>query len=93
MSATSDPIVIVSAVRSPFGRFLGDLTPVQATALGAHVTRSALERARLPVDRQDEVLMGYRRGKGRLQRSRRRAAQAFRTRLARPPSTRYAGPV
>ncbi|KSV93067.1 acetyl-CoA C-acyltransferase [Sinorhizobium sp. GL28] len=58
MSSTSDPIVIVSAVRTPLGRFLGDLAPAQANALGAHVIRAALERAHLSSDRPDEVLMG-----------------------------------
>src|SRR5262245_1184137 len=58
MSTSSDPIVIVSAVRSPLGRFLGDLSPVQAPALGAHVIRAALERARLAPEKIDEVLMG-----------------------------------
>jgi len=58
MSSPIDPIVIVSAVRTPLGRFLGDLAPAQASALGAHVIRAALERAQLPPDRPDEVLMG-----------------------------------
>lgn len=58
MSSPIDPIVIVSAVRTPLGRFLGDLAPVQASALGAHVIRAALERAQLSPDRPDEVLMG-----------------------------------
>jgi acetyl-CoA C-acetyltransferase len=58
MSTPSDPIVIVSAVRSPLGRFLGDLAPVQAHALGAHVIRAALERAHLAPEKIDEVLMG-----------------------------------
>ncbi|MFG1465545.1 acetyl-CoA C-acyltransferase [Xanthobacter sp. DSM 24535] len=54
----ADPIVIVSAVRSPLGRFLGALAPVQAPQLGAHVIRSALARSGLTADRIDEVLMG-----------------------------------
>ena len=58
MSTSSDPIVIVSAVRSPLGRFLGDLAPMQAHALGAHVIRAALERAHLAPEKIDEVLMG-----------------------------------
>ncbi|MBD9510729.1 acetyl-CoA C-acyltransferase [Ensifer sp. ENS10] len=58
MYSTSDPIVIVSAVRTPLGRFLGDLAPAQASALGAHVIGAALERAQLSPDRPDEVLMG-----------------------------------
>ncbi|VFR32366.1 3-ketoacyl-CoA thiolase @ Acetyl-CoA acetyltransferase [plant metagenome] len=58
MSIHSDPIVIVAATRTPLGRFLGDLAPVSANALGAHVIRSALERSGLPGERVDEVLMG-----------------------------------
>ena len=58
MSIPPDPIVIVSAVRSPLGRFLGDLAPMQAHALGAHVIRAALERAQLAPEKVDEVLMG-----------------------------------
>ena len=54
----SDPVVIVSAVRTPLGRFLGDLSPVSAPTLGAHVIRAALERAKLAPERVDEVLMG-----------------------------------
>lgn len=57
-SSQSDPIVIVSAVRSPLGRFLGDLAPMQAHALGAHVIRAALDRAHLAPEKIDEVLMG-----------------------------------
>lgn len=55
MAASSDPVVIVSAVRSPLGRFLGDLAPLPAHALGAHVIRSALDRAGLSPHRPDEV--------------------------------------
>ncbi|OAN78643.1 acetyl-CoA acetyltransferase [Sulfitobacter sp. EhC04] len=58
MTTTSDPIVIVSAVRSPLGRFLGDLAPLQASELGAHVIRSALERANLAADMVEEMFMG-----------------------------------
>lgn len=53
-----DPIVIVSAVRTPLGRFMGSLSTVTATALGAHVIKAAVERAQLPPDRVNEVLMG-----------------------------------
>lgn len=58
MSGESNAIVIVSAVRSPLGRFLGGLAPLPATKLGAHVIRAALESAGLPADRIDEVFMG-----------------------------------
>ncbi|MFG1399494.1 acetyl-CoA C-acyltransferase [Roseixanthobacter pseudopolyaromaticivorans] len=58
MPALTDPIVIVAAVRTPLGRFLGALAPAQAPQLGAHVIRAALERSGLSADRIDEVLMG-----------------------------------
>ena len=54
----SDPIVIVSAVRTPLGRFQGELSPLGAPKLGAHVIGAALERAGLAPERVDEVLMG-----------------------------------
>ncbi len=53
-----DPVVIVSAVRTPLGRFQGALAPLAAPALGAHVIRAAVDRAGLAPDRIDEVLMG-----------------------------------
>ncbi len=53
-----DPVVIVSAVRTPLGRFLGALSPVTAPQLGAHAIRAALERATLAPERVSEVLMG-----------------------------------
>jgi acetyl-CoA C-acetyltransferase len=56
MIQSDDPIAIVSAVRTPLGRFLGDLAPVQAANLGAVAIKAALERAQLPFDRVDEVL-------------------------------------
>jgi len=55
---THDPVVIVSAVRTPLGRFQGDLSALSAPQLGAHVIRAVLERGHLPADRVDEVLMG-----------------------------------
>ena len=53
-----DPVVIVSATRTPLGRFQGELSSLQAPELGAHVIRAALERAGLSADRVDEVLFG-----------------------------------
>ncbi len=53
-----DPVVIVSAVRTPLGRFQGALAPLAAPVLGAHVIRAAIDRAGLAPDRIDEVLMG-----------------------------------
>jgi acetyl-CoA C-acetyltransferase len=53
-----DPIVIVSAVRTPMGGFLGDFKDVTAAQLGAAANRAALERAKVQVDAVDEVIMG-----------------------------------
>jgi acetyl-CoA C-acetyltransferase len=53
-----DP-VLVSAVRTPTGRFLGALSPLSATELGARVIRAAIERAgNMPTSEIDEVIMG-----------------------------------
>src|SRR4051794_9322725 len=54
----TDPIVILSAARTPLGRFMGDLTPLSAHKLGSHVIGAALERAKLVPERIDEVFMG-----------------------------------
>jgi acetyl-CoA C-acetyltransferase len=54
----ADPVVVVAAARTPLGRFQGDLSSVQAPALGAHVIRAALERAGIRPERVDEVLFG-----------------------------------
>lgn len=51
-------IVIVSAVRTPIGNFNGSLKDVSATKLGAHVIKSALEKAGINPDQVNEVIMG-----------------------------------
>jgi len=53
-----DPIVIVSAARTPIGGLLGDFAGLAAWALGAVAIRAAVERAGLPADAVDEVLFG-----------------------------------
>jgi acetyl-CoA C-acetyltransferase len=58
MAATSDPVVIVSAARTPLGRFMGDLSSFSAPQLGSHVIGAAVERAKLSRERIDEVFMG-----------------------------------
>ena len=58
MAAASDPVVILSAARTPLGRFMGDLSPFSAHKLGSHVIGAALERAKLAPERIDEVFMG-----------------------------------
>ena len=53
-----DPIVIVSAARTPMGAFQGGLSGFAAPELGAAAIRAAVERAKLqPADIQ-EVIMG-----------------------------------
>ena len=54
----NDPIVIVSAARTPIGGLLGDFTSLQATQLGAVAIRAAVDRAGIAGDAVDEVLMG-----------------------------------
>ncbi|MFI5261954.1 MAG: thiolase family protein [Candidatus Limnocylindrales bacterium] len=51
-------VYVVSAVRTPIGRFGGSLADVPATTLGGVVIRAAVERAGVPPDGIDEVLMG-----------------------------------
>jgi acetyl-CoA C-acetyltransferase len=54
----ADPIVIVSAARTPIGGLLGDFSSVAAWELGAVAIKAAIERAGVPGDAVDEVLMG-----------------------------------
>ena len=54
----TDPIVIVGAARTPMGGFLGDFRDVAAPALGARAISAAVERAGVPPESVDEILMG-----------------------------------
>jgi acetyl-CoA C-acetyltransferase len=54
----TDPIVIVSAARTPIGGLLGDFAALPASDLGGVAIRAAIERAGVPGDAVDEVLMG-----------------------------------
>lgn len=54
----SDPIVIVSAARTPIGAFQGDFASLSAANLGAVAIRAAVERAGLAPEAIQEVLMG-----------------------------------
>lgn len=51
-------IVIVSAVRTPIGSFMGGLSTVSAPKLGAAAIKGAIERIQLDVNLVDEVFMG-----------------------------------
>ena len=54
----AESIVIVSAARTPIGGLLGDFAGLPAWELGAVAIRAAVQRAGLPGDVVDEVLMG-----------------------------------
>jgi acetyl-CoA C-acetyltransferase len=49
---------IVSAVRTPIGKFLGALKGLKATELGAMVVKEAIARARVEAEQVEEVIMG-----------------------------------
>ncbi|HTH01069.1 MAG TPA: acetyl-CoA C-acetyltransferase [Vicinamibacterales bacterium] len=50
--------VIISAVRTPTGKFLGVLKDLRATELGAMVVREAVARAGIDASTVDECIMG-----------------------------------
>lgn len=54
----SDPVVIVSAARTPMGAFQGDFASVAAPTLGAAAIEAALERAGLAPESIEEVVFG-----------------------------------
>jgi len=58
MSQISDPIVIVSAARTPIGGLLGDFSALAAHQLGAIAIKAAVERAGVSGDSVNEALMG-----------------------------------
>jgi acetyl-CoA C-acetyltransferase len=53
-----DPVVIVSAVRTPMGGFQGDLSSQTAPQLGAVAIQAAVERAGVPGADVEQVLFG-----------------------------------
>jgi len=58
MSLNHDPIVIVSAVRTPMGGLQGDLKSLTATQLGSAAIRAAVERAGIDAASVEQVLFG-----------------------------------
>ena len=56
--AASDDVVIISACRTPVGKFQGSLSDLGAPQLGAIVVREAVRRARLDPKQVDECIMG-----------------------------------
>ncbi|MEX5588136.1 acetyl-CoA C-acyltransferase [Pseudomonas urmiensis] len=58
MTLANDPIVIVSAVRTPMGGLQGDLKSLSAPQLGAAAIRAAVERAGIDAASVEQVLFG-----------------------------------
>ena len=53
-----DPIVIVGMARTPMGGFQGDFAGLMAADLGAAAIAAAMDRAGLPREAAEEVIMG-----------------------------------
>ncbi len=56
--AALDEVVIISACRTPVGKFQGSLSDLSAPQLGAVVVREAVKRAKLDPKQVDECIMG-----------------------------------
>jgi acetyl-CoA C-acetyltransferase len=56
--ASLEDVVIVSAVRTPIGKFQGSLSDFTAPQLGAIVVREAVKRAGIDANSVDECIMG-----------------------------------
>ena len=52
-------VYIVGAARTPIGKFLGSLSTLKASDLGAIAIREAMLRAGVAGDAIDEVIMGH----------------------------------
>jgi acetyl-CoA C-acetyltransferase len=55
---SSDPLVILSARRTPVGAFQGALAGLSGPQLGAAAIKAALEESKVPAGEVDEVMMG-----------------------------------
>src|SRR5574343_1447321 len=58
MSNANDPIVIVSAARTPMGGFQGDFASLTAAQLGGIAIKAAVERAGISAETVEEVIFG-----------------------------------
>lgn len=56
--SSHNQVVIVSAVRTPIGSFMGSLSTVPSTALGAAAIKGAIDKIGLDPNLIDEVFMG-----------------------------------
>src|SRR6266545_1363494 len=89
-------VYLVSAARTPIGKFGGALADVPAVELGGVAIRAAIERSGLPTDvAVDEVLMGQvlQAGAGQARPARRPSTAGCRSRRARRRSTESAAPL
>lgn len=64
MNSSSQKIVILSAVRTPVGRFGGSFKNTSAVSLGAVASKEAMKRAEVSEDQIDEVIFGHARQAG-----------------------------
>jgi acetyl-CoA C-acetyltransferase len=64
MNADKEKVVILSAVRTPVGRFGGSFKDTNAVSLGTVVSKEALKRAGITADQIDEVIFGQARQAG-----------------------------
>ncbi len=55
---SNDPVVIVSAARTPMGGFMGDFAALASAQLGAAAIRAAVERASIRPEQVEEIIMG-----------------------------------
>ena len=53
-----EEVIIAGTARTPVGKLGGSLSALSAVELGAHVIRASLERAGVPFEAVDEVIMG-----------------------------------
>ncbi|SFR82643.1 acetyl-CoA C-acyltransferase [Sphingomonas jatrophae] len=57
-SQVADPVVIASYARTPMGGFMGELSPLKATELGAAAVKAAVERAQADPQAVEKIYMG-----------------------------------
>jgi len=55
---SNDPVVIVSAARTPLGGFMGDFASLTSAQLGAAAIQAAVARAGIKPEQVEEVIMG-----------------------------------
>src|SRR6185369_15278223 len=77
--ASMKDVVIISAVRTPIGKFQGALKSITAPQLGSIVVRNAVERAGLPriKSTKSSWAMWSQRALARIPRARQRCAEAY----------------